>query len=163
MKTSQPPLDPRKSPWKRGDVCTSGFTKTGFVLSYTPEYLEVRWTARGGVEKIPTEEIENLLRTAHADSPSTDGTKTNLELLEAVEALSRISEALKERMATVKNDNEKKELDRLSRRIFATDKCDWDDKNHVKILRLLIDPKNAGVIFKFRDRLHRVFCKRHEK
>jgi hypothetical protein len=59
MTTSQPPLDPRESPWKRGDVCTLGFKKSGFVLNHTPEYLEVRWMSSDeGVERIPAEEID---------------------------------------------------------------------------------------------------------
>lgn len=32
-------LDPRKNPWKRGDICTRGFEKNGFVLTRTAEYL----------------------------------------------------------------------------------------------------------------------------
>jgi hypothetical protein len=45
--TTHPSLDPRKSPWKRGDVCTKGFERNGFVLNHTPEYLEVRWSQLG--------------------------------------------------------------------------------------------------------------------
>lgn len=59
------PLDPRKSPWKRGDVCTLGFEKVGFVLSYTPEYLEIRWEG-GIIEKRLAPEIEDILTKSGA-------------------------------------------------------------------------------------------------
>ena len=156
-------LDPRKSPWKRGDVCTSGFKKSGFVLNHTAEYLEVRWMPDGGIERIPTEDADDLLRVAHADSLSPGGQRTNLENLESIEALSRIEDGIRERMKTVKNESEKKELDRLTRRIFASDKCEWDTKHQGKFFQLIVEPQNVGPIFKLRDRIHQSFCKRHER
>jgi hypothetical protein len=162
MTTSQPSLDPRKNPWKRGDLCTLGFEKNGFVLSHTAEYLEVRWMPGGKVERIPTEDVDDLLRVAHANSLTSAG-RTNLESLESLEALSRISEGISERMKKVKNENEKKELDRLTRRIFAADKCKWDTKHETKLWRILLEPERVGFIFKLCDRIHRAFCKRHER
>jgi len=155
----QPSLDPRKSPWKRGDVCTLGFEKYCFVLNHTPEYLEVLWVSDHSIERIPTEAIDRLLRVAHADSLGPDGRRTNLEHLEAVERLSRLKHALAERMETVKDEDEKEKLDRLVRRMFAEDECKWDKKNQTKLLALLAAPKSVGVIFKLRERIHRIFCK----
>src|SRR5208337_2548202 len=101
---TQRPLDPRKSPWHRGDVVTLGFKKNGFVLSHTPEYLEVRWMSHDGVdavdaivEKIPTEDVDSVLRVMHADSIAPDGDKTCLESLEAIEALERVQLAVANR------------------------------------------------------------------
>ena len=108
------PLDPRKSPWKRGDVVTLGFEKNGFVLNYTPEYLEVLWMGSDGtVERVPTEQVENLLRVAHADSLSPDGSKTNLEKLKATQGLHQTSELIKQREKSFKNERERRQADDL--------------------------------------------------
>jgi hypothetical protein len=163
MTTPRPSLDPRKNPWKRGDLCTLGFEKNGFVLSHTAEYLEVRWMQGGGIERIPTGEIDNLLRVGHAADSIAPGGRTNLQNLEAIEALSGISDGIAERMKTVKNEDEKKELDRLVRRIFASDKCEWDSKNETKLWQMFLKPEKVGLIFKLRERIHRAFCKRHER
>jgi hypothetical protein len=154
------PLDPRKSPWKRGDVCTLGFEKNGFVVDCTSQHLEVRWMPGAVVERIPAEDIDNLLRVAHADSLGPDGHRTNFQFLEAIESLSRREEAVAERIKTVKNENEKEELDRLTRRLFAEDGCEWDKKHAAELWALLLEPNDVGVVFKFRERLHRLFCSR---
>jgi len=154
MSSRLPPLDPRKSPWKRGDVCTLGFEKNGFVLDYTVEYLEVRWMGNEGVERIPAEDIDNLLRVAHADSPSADGTKTNLETLEALESLSRIQNAVSDRMKAVKNENEKRELDALIKRSFGP-QCTFDRKHTDLLFDLAIDPQRVSWYWKLRERWHR--------
>ena len=155
---TQQPLDPRKSPWKRGDVCTLGFEKVGFVLSYTSEYLEIRWNGRDGIERVPAPEVDDILRVAHADSVAPgDPPKTNLELLRTIEALERVRNAAANR--TFKNDREKSEADNLVRRSFATDGCDWDKKNSNQLFTLAIQPETVGVIFKLRERLHRLFCR----
>jgi hypothetical protein len=151
-------LDPRKSPWKRGDVCTRGFETVGFVVSYTPEYLEIRWNGHEGIEKVPFHEIDDILRVAHADGVSPSGHRTNLESLEVIEALERVQNAAANR--TFKNDREKSEADNLVRRSFATDRCDWDKKNSNQLLSLALHPESVGVIFKLRERLHRLFCSR---
>ena len=161
--TKKPSLDPRKAPWKRGDLCTSGFEKNGFVLSHTAEYLEVLWMPGEVVERVPEESIDNLLRVAHADSIGPGGGQTNLETLETLEALSRIREGITARMKTVKNEAEKQELDCLTRRLFAKDKCKWDTENQAKLWQLFMEPGKVGAIFKLRDRIHRAFCKRHER
>lgn len=150
-----PPLDPRKSPWKRGDVCTRDFTKVGFVLSYTPDYLEIRWSG-GVIERVPAHEIDNILRTAHANSTSPGGHQTNLETLAVIERLERIKTLLATRV--FKNDREKREADNLVRRSFATDGCDWDKRHSNQLLDLLLQPETVGAFFKLRERLHRLFC-----
>ncbi len=71
--SEQKPLDPRKSPWKRGDVCSLGFEKHCFVMSYTLEYLEVRWMSDGSIERIPADTVDTVLRVAHGDSLGPDG------------------------------------------------------------------------------------------
>jgi len=51
MATPQPPPDPRKYLYHRGDVVTSGFKKNGFGLDFTPAYLEVMWMSTYDVER----------------------------------------------------------------------------------------------------------------
>jgi hypothetical protein len=155
MTTSHPSLDPRKTPWTRGDVCTIGFKKNGFVLNYTSEYLEVRWMPRGGVERIPAEDIDNLLRVAHASSPTADGKNTNLETLEVIESLSRVEAAITERMKTVKNENEKKEFDSLIKRSFDP-QCAFDRKHTGLLFDLAIAPQTVSWYGKLRERFHRL-------
>jgi hypothetical protein len=46
-------LDPRVNPWKRGDLCTRGFEKTGFVLAQTAAYLDVLWMPEEVTERVP--------------------------------------------------------------------------------------------------------------
>jgi|HubBroStandDraft_6_1064221.scaffolds.fasta_scaffold46024_3 hypothetical protein len=157
MATS-PSLDPHKSPWKRGDVCTLGFEKNCFVLSHTPEYLEVRWMNDGGVERIQTDAIDSLLRVAHAGGLGPDGRRTNLEYLQAREALDFLEHGLAERTKAIKSDKEKQQLDRLVRRIFSEGKCKWDAQHAGELTTLLAAPGSVGIAFKFRERIHRVFC-----
>lgn len=161
----QPPrsLDPRRYPWKRGDICTRGFEKNGFVLSHTAEYLEIRWMGKDeGIERVPTEDVDSILRVALADSLGPSGIP-NTEACEAIEALSRIEDGIKERMKRVKNENEREELDALTRRVFATNKCAWDEKHSAELFLLLLEPKKVGVAFRIRDKIHRASCKQHEK
>lgn len=157
----QPSLDPRKNPWKRGDLCTRGLKNRGFVLSHAPEYLEVRWMGDEGVERIPAENIDDLLRAAHADSLAPGG-RTYLETLESLEGLRFISEGIKERMKTVKTKAEEEELNRLVRRIATVDECAWDKQNYTNLIGMLIQPEEVGFVFKLRDRIHQPFCKRRE-
>jgi hypothetical protein len=155
----QQPLDPRKSPWKRGDVCTRGFETVGFVRSYTSEYLEILWNGRDGtdkIEEVPAGEVDDILRVAHADSVSPSGRGTNLESLEALEALEGLREAIANR--TFRSDRERGGSDNLVRRSFATDGCDWDRKNSKQLLTLALRPETVGVVFKVRERVHRLFC-----
>jgi hypothetical protein len=49
---TQSSLDPRITPWKRGDVCTRNLDRVGFVLNCTREYLEVR-RSEGLIALIP--------------------------------------------------------------------------------------------------------------
>jgi hypothetical protein len=149
-------LDPLENPWKRGDVCTRGFGKVGFVVRYTPGYLEILWPI--GVERVPADDVDNIRRMAHWDSVPPGGQRTNLETLESLEALETLSNALENR--TFKNDHEKRELDNLIRRAFATDGCEWDKKHSTQLLTLALDPERVGIIFKLRERLHRYFCGR---
>lgn len=156
--TTPPTLDPCKSPWRRGDVCTLGFKKNCFVLDHTPEYLEVRWMNEDGVEKIPTEAIDGLLRIAHADGLGPDGRRTNLEYLQVREALDFVERGLTERTQAIKSEKERKELDRLVRRIFSEGKCKWDARHRGDLTTLLAAPGSIGTAFKIRERIHRAFC-----
>lgn len=156
--TASPSLDPRKSPWKRGDICTLGFEKLCFVLDHTPEYLEVRWMNDDGVERIPADRIDLLLRVAHADAIGPDGRRTNLEYLQASEALDALKHGIAERMKAIKSEKEKQELDRLTRRIFAEGKCKWDTRHVGELMVLLTAPGTLKVGFKIRERIHRIFC-----
>lgn len=154
----QQPLDPRKSPWKRGDVCTCGFGVVGFVLDYTPEYLEILWNKSGieSTERVPAGETDNISRVAHADAASPSGNRTNLESLQALEALEKLRTAAASR--TFKNDREKSQAGNLIRRSFAVDGCEWDKKNSSQLVRLALQPESVGMIFKVREWVHRLFC-----
>jgi hypothetical protein len=153
-----PSLDPQKTPWKRGDVCTLGFKKNCFVLHHTPEYLEVQWMDDGGVERIPTDAIDGLLRVAHADGLGPDGRRTNLEYLQVRETLGFLEQGLAEGTKATKSVKERQELDRMVRRIFSHGKCKWDARHREKLIVLLADPVRVGIAFKIRERVHRIFC-----
>ena len=135
-------------------MCTLGFTKNGFVLKHTAEYLEVRWMANEGIERIQTEDIDSVLRVMHADDLSPDGKRTNLQSLEALESLSRLNDAVTQRMKTVKNENEKKQLDALIKRSFGPE-CKFDRKHANLLFDLAIDPQRVSWYWKLRERLHR--------
>jgi hypothetical protein len=157
------PLDPRKTPYTRGDVVTRGFKQAGLVTECTASYLEVRWNKEGNeghdkIERVPTAEIDDLVRVSHADSISPGGDKTNLQALEAMEALERISLGLRNRMATIKSPAEQAEVDNLVKRAFAN-RCPWDIKNQARLLQLVMDPNSVGMLFKIQERIHRAFCK----
>lgn len=139
MATS-PSLDPHKSPWRRGDVCTLGFERNCLVLNHTPEYLEVRWMDGGGIERIPTDAIDSLLRVAHADGLGPDGRRTNLKYLQAFEALDLLGRGLAKRTKATKSEKERQELDRVVRRIFSEGKCKWDARHRHELTALLAAP-----------------------
>lgn len=148
----------RESPWKRGDVCTRGSESVGFAVSYTSDYLEIRWHSRSGsdnIERVPADGAADILRLAHADAPSPGGRGTNLHSLEVIESLEAIEEGIKGR--TFKNDREKREVDNLIRRSFATE-CGWDKKHQCQLMTLALKPEEVGIVFKIQDRLHRLFC-----
>jgi hypothetical protein len=149
------PLDPRKSPWKRGDLCTRGFKTAGFVLSYTPEYLEIRWSGNDGIEKVPTHEIDDIVRVAHADdiSPAGDN-KTNLETLQALEALEHVRDAIAARMANINSEKERQEANALAERSFNP-RCNFDRKHTKLLFDLAIVPDRISLYWKLRERLHR--------
>jgi hypothetical protein len=155
------PLDPRKSPWKRGDVCTSGFKTNGFVTNATPECLEVLWMPEHTVEQVPAGQMDDLLRVAHADSLSAGNTQTNLEVLAVIESLDRIQVAITDRAAGCKSEREKEELNVLIRRSFAKDGCAWDRAHAADLFALAVEPHNVGIVFRLQDRAHRLFRKRH--
>jgi hypothetical protein len=153
-------LDPQKSPWKRGDVCTRDSKTIGFVVSRTPDCLEIRWHSRSGsdnIERVPADEVDDIRRLAHADAPSPDGRGTNLHSLETIESLEVMEQLIKNR--TFKDARDKREADNLIGRSFAT-RCDWDKMHQVQLMTLALKPEEVGVFFKVRERLHRIFCSR---
>lgn len=158
--TTASSLDPCINPWKRGDVCTRHLDRVGFVVNCTREYLEVRWTEGGGIERIPADQmLDDVLRVAHADSPALSGRGgTNLESLEVLEALDAIQVALANR--TFKSGREEIEANNLVRRAFATAGCDWDKKHSSQLLALMLKPEQVSVVFKIRERFHRLICDR---
>lgn len=139
-------------------MCTRDFKTSGLVLRYTSEYLEIRWSGPEGIEKVPTEEIDDILRVAHAGDISPDGKRTNLEMVQVFESLENIRTVAANR--TFKNDQEKSEADNLVRRSFAEGGCPWDKQNAAQLLSLALQPETVGVTFKLRERLHRLFCSR---
>ena len=155
--TTSPSLDPRKSPWKRGDVCTRGFKKQCFVLNPSLEYFEVRWDD-DSIERIPSDAIDNLLRVAHADSLGPDGRRTNLENLQALEALDFVEHGLSERKNSLKSEKERQVLDRMIRRMFTEGKCRWDTLHASELMTLVVAPGKVGIAFRIRERIHRIFC-----
>jgi hypothetical protein len=159
------PLDPRKTPYTRGDVVTLGFKKSGLVTEFTSTYLEVRWNEEGEdkIERIPTANIDNLLRIAHADALSVSGKKTNLENLQVLEALDHIRALTVERMKTIKSPREQMEVNGLIERAHATDGCEWDKQHYVKLMQLALEPQKVGLLFKIQERMHRMVCARHRK
>jgi hypothetical protein len=154
------PLDPRKSPWKRGDVCTLGFKQNGFVVNVTSEDLEVLWMPEATIERVPAERLD-LLRVAHASSLSDKGTATNLEILEDIEALHRTEHVIRQRISNCKTDREKQEVGVLIERSLAKDGCAWDKANSSRLFLLAVTPESVGFLFKLRERVHRRLCKRH--
>src|ERR1039457_161639 len=152
MATS-PSLDPSKSPWKRGDVCTRAFEKPGFVLNHTSEYLEVRWSD-DSIERIPSDAMDSLLRVGHADSFGPDGRRTNLESLQSLEALDFLQHGMTERIKTLRSEKEKKELDRLVRRLFSEGQCKWDAQHVAQLTILLTAPQNVGIVLRIQERIH---------
>jgi hypothetical protein len=155
--TNPPSLDPLKSPWKRGDVCTRGFEKPAFVLNPAPECFEVRWND-DSVERIPSGAIDNLVRVAHEDGLGPDGQRTNLGYLQSLEALDLLQHGLAERSKTIKSEKERRSLDHLVRRIFSDGKCKWDAAHTTELTMLLTSPGSVGIIFRIRERIHRIFC-----
>jgi hypothetical protein len=161
MQEVQPPLDPRKYPWHRGDVITNNFTKKGFVLGSTPEYLEVLWMTEHSTQRLTPREADDLLRVAHGSSLSATGDKTNLEALEAILALNRIKATMQRRMTTIKTKQEEESVNLLIARSFDKSGCGWDIAHREQLFRLAVEPSSVGMIFKAQERLHRLFCRRH--
>jgi hypothetical protein len=112
----------------------------------------------GGVERIPTDAIDSLLGVARADDLGPDGRRTNLEYLQAFEALDLLGHGLAERAKTTKSEKERQELDRVVRRIFSEGKCKWDARHRGELTTLLAAPRSVGIAFKIRERIHRIFC-----
>jgi hypothetical protein len=112
----------------------------------------------GTIERIPAEEIDNLLRVAHADSLGPDGQRTNLQYLEVFETLDFLERGVNDRMKAIKSDKERRALDRLVRRLFAEGKCKWDARHAGQLMALLAAPQNVGFVFRIRERIHRIFC-----
>ena len=127
------------------------------MLAHTAEYLEVRWSDESK-ERIRTPDLESLLRIAHADSLGPDGRRTNLEILQSLEALDFVQRGIEERAKTIKSDRERNELDRLVRRIFAEGQCKWDARHSDELMGLLVAPLSVGFAFRVRERIHRMFC-----
>ncbi len=111
----------------------------------------------GGIERLDHWDEESLIRYAYADSLSASGDMTNLEALEAIEAITHVEEAVRERMKAVKSEAEKKELDSLIARSFPP-KCAFDRRYSTKLLTLAIKPDEVSWFWKLRERLHRVRC-----
>jgi hypothetical protein len=139
----------------------SRFTADGcdIKLSHSPWYKNsvrpVRWAGDDGVERIPAVTVDDVLRVAHADSLTPDGTQSNLESLEALESISRLKNAVANRMRAVKNETEKRELDALIKRSFSPE-CVFDRKHTKLLFDLAIDPQRVSWYWKLRERIHRI-------
>ena len=113
------------------------------------------------VERVKADEIDNLLRVLHATSVTAGGTKTSAEVQDDILALDTVGTALESRLSTVRTDAERKRLDSLVARVFATDGCDWDKAHQGKLWALAVNPSEVGLLFKIKERIHRMFCKKH--
>lgn len=156
----QRPLDPRKYPWHRGDVVTLGFQKVGFVLDSTAEYLEVLWRGTDKAERIERARVDAVLRVSHAASVMQGNRQTNVELLNDLLALTRLEMMLKDRQSATKTESERKRVDLLVARVFATDGCDWDRTHKTQLIALALKPSDVGLLFKIQERVHALFCKK---
>jgi hypothetical protein len=140
---------------------TLGFKKSGFIHDPTADHLEVVWMPDCIFERLSVADAENLLRVAHGASLSESGQKTNLQGMEEMLALHRIETAVRERGASCKNEAEKKSLDLLIKRCFATDGCEWDKAHSGELFHLAVKPSEVGLMFRLQEKVHRLFCKRH--
>lgn len=102
--------------------------------------------------------MDNLTRVAHADSLAPNGRRTNLESLQAIETLDLLQHAIAERVKTLTTDGEKEQLDHLVRRVFSGEQCEWDARHATQLTLMLTGQQNVGVVFRIRERIHRVFC-----
>ncbi len=147
--TTQPPLDPRKYPWHRGDIFTANFQKSGFVINSEPDYLEVMWMPGSTRERLDAVQADKLLRIAHAESVSADRVKTNAEVTEAILTLDSIQNRIEKRNIECKTERERKRLDDLVVRwLNAAGKhgCDWDIKHAAELYALAVVPQSTGLV-----------------
>jgi len=108
----------------------------------------------GVVERLTGGDMESVIRHMHADSISPSGKRTNLEALEAIEALTLVEEAAQERSESIKSEAEKQEVDMLIRRSFNPE-CEFDRKYSAIIAALALKPDEVSWYWKLRERIHR--------
>jgi hypothetical protein len=75
------------------------------------------------------------------------------DLIKECRALEWVEKATLERMATIKNEREEREVNRLIERAFQP-RCEWEKKNMTGLLTLALKPDEAGCYFKLRERFH---------
>lgn len=80
---------------------------------------------------------------------------TPRELMEKMDAFENLKDSIARRIAEIKTPEEQRELDSLVKRAFS-DECEFDKKHKVKLLALVIAPREVSWHFKLRERLHRV-------
>jgi hypothetical protein len=114
------------------------------------------------IEQIDTADADNLLRLSHADSVFGEAPSTNIQSLEAIEALTNVEVAIRERIATLKTDAERESVNRLIARAFASDGCAWDQAYQAQLMTLAIKPSEVGLLFRFQEWIHRLSCKTHQ-
>jgi hypothetical protein len=88
------------------------------------------------------------------------GTKENTmaparELLEKIDALEDLKEAISKRMAGIQSKEEELEVNSLIQRAFNLE-CAFDRKHRVMLLALALAPHEVGWGFKVRERMHRL-------
>ncbi len=76
--------------------------------------------------------------------------------MEQYTALSQMQRAANERMATIKDERERRLVDGLIFRAFNP-KCEWDRKNQAMLLTLAMKPDEVGWVFRVREYLHRLW------
>ena len=95
-----------------------------------------------------------MIKTGYAHSLTATGDRTNLEALEAIEALFNIANAIEQRGKAAKNDSERQELNQILQR-FSNPKCAFDHKYRKELMGLIVAPEQISWQWKLRERLHR--------
>lgn len=77
-------------------------------------------------------------------------------LLQRYRALDEVERAASERMATIKDGDDKRHVENLIRRAFHPE-CEWDREHCTDLLTLALKPDLVGWRFRILERVHQLF------
>jgi hypothetical protein len=80
--------------------------------------------------------------------------KSIAQLRKDHDALLRVRNAIDSRMAAIKSDAERRDVDALMKRSFNPE-CSFDRKHTSLLFNLAIDPARVSLYWKLRERCHR--------